>query len=112
MHSRETFTWSYSVLLSRLLKLPGSGVDICVPWADMVNHSSHVSAFFEYDASSRSVILRPDKAHRKGEQVQSLFATMTRFRLGSPVNMPNHNPLITAILEVTLAPGQMPCAPN
>ena len=29
----------------------------------------HVSAFFEYDQSTKSVILRPDKSYRKGEQV-------------------------------------------
>ena len=67
---RQLFTWSFSTLLSRLVKLPGSGgVDLCVPWADMLNHSPHVSAFFEYDQSTRSVILRPDKSYKKGEQV-------------------------------------------
>lgn len=67
---RQLFTWSFSTLLSRLVKLAGSGgVDVCVPWADMLNHSPHVSAFFEYDQSTKSVILRPDKSYRKGEQV-------------------------------------------
>ena len=76
--SREAFTWSFSMLLSRLVKLPGSGgVDTCVPWADMLNHSPHVSAFFQYDAGTRSVVLRPDKAYRKGEQVRVLFADHT-----------------------------------
>ena len=76
--SREAFTWSFSTLLSRLVKLPGSsGVDACVPWADMLNHSPHVSAFFEYDAGTSSVVLRPDKAYRKGEQVRALFADHT-----------------------------------
>ena len=72
--SREAFTWSFSTLLSRLVKLPGSGgVDTLVPWADMLNHSPSVSAFFEYDAGSRSVVLRPDKAYRRGEQVRALL---------------------------------------
>ena len=67
---RQLFTWSFSTLLSRLVKLAGSGgVDVCVPWADMLNHNPHVSAFFEYDQSTKSVILRPDKSYRKGEQV-------------------------------------------
>ena len=67
---RELFTWAFSTLLSRLVKLPGSsGVDTCVPWADMLNHSPHVSAFFEYDPASRSVVLRPDRSYRAGEQV-------------------------------------------
>ncbi len=72
--SREAFTWSFSTLLSRLVKLPGSGgVDTLVPWADMLNHSPSVSAFFEYDAGSRSVVLRSDKAYKRGEQVQALL---------------------------------------
>ena len=67
---RQLFTWSFSTLLSRLVKLPGSGgADVCVPWADMLNHSPHVSAFFAYDQSTQSVILRPDKSYKKGEQV-------------------------------------------
>ena len=74
---RELFTWSFSTLLSRLVKLPGSGgVDACVPWADMLNHNPHVSTFFEYDQGTRSVILRPDKSYQKGEQViRAAFST-------------------------------------
>lgn len=75
---REAFTWSFAMLLSRLVKLPGSGrVDALVPWADMLNHSPHVTAFFEYDAGMRSVVLRPDKAYRMGEQVQALLVITT-----------------------------------
>ena len=72
--SREAFTWSFSTLLSRLVKLPGSGgVDTLVPWADMLNHSPSVSAFFQYDAGTRSVVLQPDKAYQRGEQVRALL---------------------------------------
>ena len=75
---REAFTWSFAMLLSRLVKLPGSGgVDTLVPWADMLNHSPHVRAFFEYDAAMRSVVLRPDKAYRRGEQVEALLVMTT-----------------------------------
>ena len=72
MMNTELFTWSFATLLSRLVKVPGGGgVVTCIPWADMLNHSPHVSAFFEYNVGSRSVVLRPDKGYRKGEQVQA-----------------------------------------
>lgn len=40
-----------------------------VPWADMLNHSSEVDTFLDYDGSSEGVVFTTDRAYQPGEQV-------------------------------------------
>ncbi|CAA7407149.1 unnamed protein product [Spirodela intermedia] len=66
----ETFLWSFGILFSRLVRLPSmDGKLALVPWADMLNHSSEVEAFLDYDKSSQGIVFTTDRAYQPGEQV-------------------------------------------
>lgn len=65
-----TFIWSFGILLSRLVRLPSmDGKVALVPWADMLNHSSEVETFLDYDKSSLGVVFTTDRTYQPGEQV-------------------------------------------
>lgn len=66
----ETFRWSFGILFSRLVRLPSmDGKVALVPWADMLNHSSEVETFLDYDKSSMGVVFTTDRSYQPGEQV-------------------------------------------
>ncbi|XP_020264358.1 ribulose-1,5 bisphosphate carboxylase/oxygenase large subunit N-methyltransferase, chloroplastic-like isoform X2 [Asparagus officinalis] len=66
----ETFRWSFGILFSRLVRLPSmDGKVALVPWADMLNHSSEVETFLDFDKSSMGVVFTTDRSYQPGEQV-------------------------------------------
>lgn len=66
----ETFRWSFGILFSRLVRLPSmDGKVALVPWADMLNHSSEVETFLDYDKSTKGVVFTTDRPYQPGEQV-------------------------------------------
>lgn len=66
----ETFKWSFGILFSRLVRLPSmEGKVALVPWADMLNHSSEVETFLDYDKSSQGIVFTTDRSYQPGEQV-------------------------------------------
>lgn len=66
----ETFKWSFGILFSRLVRLSTmDGKVALVPWADMLNHSSEVDTFLDYDKSSRGIVFSTDRVYQSGEQV-------------------------------------------
>ncbi|XP_077237626.1 rubisco methyltransferase family protein isoform X2 [Tasmannia lanceolata] len=66
----ETFKWSFGILFSRLVRLPSmEGKVALVPWADMLNHSSEVETYLDYDKSSSGVVFTTDRSYQPGEQV-------------------------------------------
>lgn len=70
VYNMETFLWSFGILFSRLVRLPSmDGKVALVPWADMLNHSSEVETFLDYDKSSQGIVFTTDKAYQPGEQV-------------------------------------------
>ncbi|KAJ0986909.1 hypothetical protein J5N97_005265 [Dioscorea zingiberensis] len=70
VYNMETFRWSFGILFSRLVRLPSmDGRVALVPWADMLNHSSEVETFLDYDKSSQGIVFTTDKAYQPGEQV-------------------------------------------
>ncbi|PKA51197.1 Ribulose-1,5 bisphosphate carboxylase/oxygenase large subunit N-methyltransferase, chloroplastic [Apostasia shenzhenica] len=66
----EAFKWSFGILFSRLVRLPSMGGKVAlVPWADMLNHSSEVETFLDYDKSSKGIVFTTDRQYQPGEQV-------------------------------------------
>ncbi|GMG98759.1 hypothetical protein Nepgr_000599 [Nepenthes gracilis] len=66
----ETFRWSFGILFSRLVRLPSmDGKVALVPWADMLNHSSEVETYLDYDKSSKGVVFTTDRVYQPREQV-------------------------------------------
>ncbi|XP_008802701.2 ribulose-1,5 bisphosphate carboxylase/oxygenase large subunit N-methyltransferase, chloroplastic isoform X1 [Phoenix dactylifera] len=66
----NTFVWSFGILFSRLVRLPSmDGKVALVPWADMLNHSSEVETFLDYDKSSQGIVFMTDRSYQPGEQV-------------------------------------------
>lgn len=66
----ETFTWSFGILFSRLVRLPSmDGKVALVPWADMLNHGCEVETFLDYDKSSKAIVFTTDRQYQPGEQV-------------------------------------------
>ncbi|WOL12097.1 ribulose-1,5 bisphosphate carboxylase/oxygenase large subunit N-methyltransferase [Canna indica] len=66
----DTFLWSFGILFSRLVRLPSmDGKVALVPWADMLNHSSEVETFLDYDKSSQGIVYMTDRSYQPGEQV-------------------------------------------
>ncbi|KAL6530444.1 hypothetical protein OROMI_028333 [Orobanche minor] len=61
----ESYRWSFSILFSRLVRLPSmDGRVALVPWADMLNHSSKVDTFLDNDKSSQEVVFMTDRAYQ------------------------------------------------
>jgi len=70
--AREELRWGFSILLSRLIRLPGrKDMEACIPWADMLNHSPSAECFLDWDKPSSSVVLRPDRNYKAGEQASA-----------------------------------------
>nr|CAD1825327.1 unnamed protein product [Ananas comosus var. bracteatus] len=70
VYNMETFRWSFGILFSRLVRLPSmDGKVALVPWADMLNHSSEVETFLDYDKSSQGIVFTTDRSYQPGEQV-------------------------------------------
>lgn len=68
--SERRLRWAFAMLLSRLVRLPGRGnTEALCPWADMMNHDCRSQAHLDYDASSKSVVLQPDRDYQAGQQV-------------------------------------------
>ncbi|KAJ3699218.1 hypothetical protein LUZ61_002923 [Rhynchospora tenuis] len=70
IYNMETFMWSFGILFSRLVRLPSMDEKVAlVPWADMLNHSSEVETFLDYDKSSQGIVFTTDRSYQPGEQV-------------------------------------------
>ena len=69
--SQERLVWAFSILLSRLIRLPALNQEALVPWADMCNHAPGLggAATFDFDAGSGLVTLRAGRDYQPGEQV-------------------------------------------
>ncbi len=67
----DAIRWGFSMLLSRLVRLPSTDMEALVPWADMLNHDPSADCFLDWDAPSSSVVLRPDRNYQAGEQASS-----------------------------------------
>jgi len=66
--TREDFQWAFSMLLSRVIRLPGlHDMEALVPWADLLNHSCESTANLDWDGSA--VVFRPDSGAEHGEQL-------------------------------------------
>ncbi|XP_068644007.1 ribulose-1,5 bisphosphate carboxylase/oxygenase large subunit N-methyltransferase, chloroplastic [Aristolochia californica] len=66
----DTFKWSFGILFSRLVRLPSMGEKVAlVPLADMLNHSSEVETFLDYDKASEGIVFTTDRSYQPGEQV-------------------------------------------
>lgn len=66
----DAFKWSFGILFSRLVRLPSmEGKVALVPWADMLNHSSEVETFLDYDKASQGIVFTTDRSYQPGEQV-------------------------------------------
>ena len=64
--------WGFSMLLSRLVRLPSRDLEALIPWADMLNHDPSADCFLDWDAPTESVVLRPDRNYQAGEQASSV----------------------------------------
>ncbi|KAK1269349.1 hypothetical protein QJS04_geneDACA006721 [Acorus gramineus] len=66
----ETFKWSFGIIFSRLVRCPSmDGKVALVPLADMLNHSSEVETFLDYDKASQGIVFTTDRPYQPGEQV-------------------------------------------
>ena len=64
--------WAFSMLLSRLVRLPAWGsAEALVPWADMMNHDCRATSHLDYDPSSGTVCLEACQAYQPGDQVSA-----------------------------------------
>ncbi|XP_008802702.2 ribulose-1,5 bisphosphate carboxylase/oxygenase large subunit N-methyltransferase, chloroplastic isoform X2 [Phoenix dactylifera] len=60
----------YPQLFPEEVRLPSmDGKVALVPWADMLNHSSEVETFLDYDKSSQGIVFMTDRSYQPGEQV-------------------------------------------
>ncbi|KAL4447375.1 hypothetical protein ABPG77_007408 [Micractinium sp. CCAP 211/92] len=96
--SREALLWAFSILLSRLVRLPSlapplpapglqqqaqqqpggpPGTEALLPWADLLNHAPSSTAFLDWDAASAAVVLRVDRRYRAGEEVHISYGQKT-----------------------------------
>ncbi|KAJ3694732.1 hypothetical protein LUZ60_000109 [Juncus effusus] len=70
VYNMDTFLWSFGILFSRMVRLPSMDEKVAlVPWADMLNHSSEVETFLDYDKSSQGIVFTTDRPYQPGEQV-------------------------------------------
>lgn len=71
--SWEAFEWAMCMLFSRAVNLRETGELGLVPYADLVNHSPYVQAFFNYESvllsPEREVILYADRPYAVNDQV-------------------------------------------
>lgn len=67
--TRQDCQWAFSMLLSRLIRLPGLqwGVEALVPWADLLNHSCDCDSTLDWNETS--VTFRPDTGYSRGQQL-------------------------------------------
>ncbi|GLJ18380.1 hypothetical protein SUGI_0325470, partial [Cryptomeria japonica] len=66
----ETLKWAFGILFSRLVRLPSMNNQIAlIPWADMLNHSSEVDTYLDFDVLSKGIVFAADKAYQPREQV-------------------------------------------
>ena len=70
---RAALRWAFSMLVSRLFRLSNKeGLEVLVPWADMLNHSPSARCLLDWDPDARAVVFRTDQPYQKGEQVRAL----------------------------------------
>ena len=68
--SEGRLSWAFSILLSRLVRLPSlNNVEALCPWADMINHDCRASTHLDYDFSTQTAALVSDRSYGAGEQV-------------------------------------------
>lgn len=69
--SRDAVQWGVGLLLSRSVRLDSaSGDTVLVPFADFANHGLDADCYLDYDAATRTVGVRIDRAYAPGEQVE------------------------------------------
>ena len=50
--------------------VPGrKNTEALVPWADFLNHDCSCNCHIDYDAATSSVVMTPDRAYTRGQQV-------------------------------------------
>ena len=66
----QNLNWAFSMLLSRLVRLPSLGnIEALCPWADMINHDCRATSYLDFDPSKRCATLTTDRGYKAGEQV-------------------------------------------
>lgn len=71
MFSRADIDWAVGICLSRSVRLDDrKGEVVLVPYADLLNHDTSCEAYLVWDEQQQSVVLRPDRSYKAGEQVR------------------------------------------
>jgi hypothetical protein len=105
--SRAALRRAFSVLLSRLVRLPGLGdTEALLPWADLLNHGCSAASCLDWSSSATAVVLRAERRYRAGEQLlisygqktsgELLLRWLRRRRAGTWVN---HSPAAVFVLS-------------
>ena len=69
--SKPHLYWAFSILLSRLVRLPTlRNVEALCPWADMINHDCRATSHLDFDLASQTASLISDRSYSPGEQVE------------------------------------------
>ncbi|KAL4443502.1 hypothetical protein ABPG75_011239 [Micractinium tetrahymenae] len=136
--SREALQSAFSMLLSRLVRLPSLGLgppsaaagqarqaqqagaageppgtEALLPWADLLNHSPASTAFLDWDPAEAAVVLRTDRRYWPGEEVHISYGQKTGGELLLSYGFtpkPADNPHDGCKLRLALRPGD-PAAP-
>ncbi|GAB4816512.1 hypothetical protein N2152v2_003558 [Parachlorella kessleri] len=104
--TQQSLRWAFSMLLTRLIRLPGLGdTEALVPWADLLNHSCGATTFLNWDAAAEAVVLAADRQYRPGEQVFVSYGQKTSGQLLLSYGFlpaAGSNPHDACLLELTL----------
>eukprot|EP00891_Asterochloris_glomerata_P000471 jgi/Astpho2/471/fgenesh1_pg.00011_%23_55_t len=102
--TRSKFEWALSMLLSRLVRLPGkSNVEAMIPWADFVNHSCTAGSHLDWSPEQKAVTLRCEQNYAAGEQVLASYGQKTSGELLLSYGfVPQDNPFDSVQLTLAL----------
>ena len=102
--TRNKFDWALSMLLSRLVRLPGmSNVEAMIPWADFVNHSCTAGSHLDWSPEQKAVTLRCEQNYAAGEQVLASYGQKTSGELLLSYGfVPEDNPFDSVQLTLAL----------
>lgn len=80
--SREALHWAFSVLLSRLVRLPGlADTEALLPWADLLNHGCDAATCLDWDIGTSAAVLRAERWYRAGEELLISYGQKTSGQL-------------------------------
>ena len=69
-YTQQCYTWAFSILLTRLCRLPSrNNEEALIAWADMANHDASVTNFLDWNRNKKCVIFEPGRSYTPGEQV-------------------------------------------